>query len=60
MRAFHESITRGAPVRAGADAARDDVAVLLSALRLATGAAPQPRELSVPELDAPLDAPEEA
>jgi predicted dehydrogenase len=41
LRAFHDSIAHGAPVRASAEAARDDVRVLLSALRLAAGAAPQ-------------------
>lgn len=54
LRAFHDSITRGAPVRASAEAARDDVRVLLSALRLAAGAAPQPgdsRRASMDELE---------
>jgi predicted dehydrogenase len=45
LRAFHDSITRGAPVRAGAEAAREDVRVLLSALRLAAGATPEPGDL---------------
>jgi predicted dehydrogenase len=37
LRAFHASITVAAPVRAGAEAAREDLRALLSALRLATG-----------------------
>lgn len=40
LRAFHASITTGAPVRATAEAAREDLRALLSALRLATGSAP--------------------
>jgi len=54
LRAFHAAITRGAPVRASAEAARGDVRVLLSALRLAAGAAPQPgdsRRASMDELE---------
>ncbi|GAC1665647.1 MAG: hypothetical protein NVS9B8_06700 [Candidatus Limnocylindrales bacterium] len=35
LRAFHESITTGAPVRASVEAARDDLAALLDAFRLA-------------------------
>jgi predicted dehydrogenase len=38
LRAFHASITGGAQVRASAEAARDDLRALLSALRLAAGA----------------------
>ncbi len=37
LRAFHASITLGAPVRAGAEAARDDLQALLGAVRRATG-----------------------
>jgi len=36
LRAFHASITTGAPVRASVEAARDDIAALLAAFRLAT------------------------
>ena len=35
LRAFHASITTGAPVRATVEAARDDVAALLAAFRMA-------------------------
>jgi len=35
LRAFHASITTGAPVRANVEAARDDVAALLGAFRMA-------------------------
>ncbi len=35
LRAFHASITTGAPVRASVEAARDDVSALLDAFRLA-------------------------
>jgi predicted dehydrogenase len=35
LRAFHASITAGAPVRASVEAARDDLAALLDAFRLA-------------------------
>jgi predicted dehydrogenase len=38
LRAFHASITRGEPVRASAEAAREDLRALLSAFRLASGA----------------------
>jgi predicted dehydrogenase len=51
LRAFHDSITRGAPVRASAEAARDDLRILLSALRLAAGAAAQPGDSPRPRLD---------
>jgi predicted dehydrogenase len=56
LRAFHDSVIRGAPVRASAEAARDDVRVLLSALRRATGAAPPPGDSPRP----PIAVPEEA
>ena len=38
LRAFHASVTTGAPVRASAEAARDDLCALLTALRVAAGA----------------------
>jgi predicted dehydrogenase len=44
LRAFHASITQGAPVRAGAEAAREDLRALLSALRLAATGGPEPQK----------------
>jgi predicted dehydrogenase len=41
LRAFHASVATGAPVRASAEAARDDLAALLAAFRVATGVAPR-------------------
>jgi hypothetical protein len=38
LRAFHASVTTGAPVRASAEAAREDLRALLSAFRTAAGA----------------------
>jgi predicted dehydrogenase len=38
LRAFHASVTTGAPVRATAEAAREDLRALLSAFRIAAGA----------------------
>ena len=38
LRAFHASVTTGAPVRASAEAAREDLRALLSAFRIAAGA----------------------
>jgi predicted dehydrogenase len=35
LRAFHASVTTGAPVRASAEAAREDLNALLTALRVA-------------------------
>jgi len=35
LRAFHASVTTGAPVRASAEAAREDLDALLTALRMA-------------------------
>ena len=37
LRAFHASVTTGAPVRASAEAAREDLRALLTALQVATG-----------------------
>src|SRR5262249_36006803 len=37
LRAFHASATAGAPVRASVEGARDDIAALLDAVRLAAG-----------------------
>lgn len=37
LRAFHASITTGSPVRAGAEAAREDLRAVLTALRRAAG-----------------------
>ena len=37
LRAFHASATTGAPVRASVEGARDDIAALLDAVRLAAG-----------------------
>jgi predicted dehydrogenase len=41
LRAFHASVTTGAPVRATGEAARADLIALLSALRIASGVAPR-------------------
>jgi predicted dehydrogenase len=41
LRAFHASVTTGAAVRADAEGARDDLAALLAAFRVATGVAPR-------------------
>jgi predicted dehydrogenase len=46
LRAFHSAVTTGAPVRASVEAARDDIAALLDAVRLA--AARQPLSLRSP------------
>jgi uncharacterized protein YpuA (DUF1002 family) len=45
LRAFHASVTAGAPVRATAEAARDDLAALIGAFRIAGGV--DPREAAV-------------
>jgi predicted dehydrogenase len=37
LRAFHDSITTGAPVRSSVEAARDDLVALIDAFRLAAG-----------------------
>ena len=37
LRAFHASVTTGAPVRASAEAAREDLRALLTAMRVAAG-----------------------
>jgi predicted dehydrogenase len=37
LRAFHASVTTGAPVRASAEAARDDLSALLTAFQVAAG-----------------------
>ena len=42
LRAFHASITTGAPVRSTAEAARADLSALLDALRMAGGVLPSP------------------
>jgi predicted dehydrogenase len=48
LRSFHASITTGAPVRASVEGARDDVAALLAAFRLAsTRHGTQARELAM-------------
>jgi predicted dehydrogenase len=39
LRAFHASVTTGAPVRASAEAAREDLRALLTAMRMAAGVA---------------------
>jgi predicted dehydrogenase len=44
LRAFHASVTTGAPVRASAEAAREDLRALLTALQVATGVAPAKEE----------------
>jgi predicted dehydrogenase len=41
LRAFHASVTTGAPVRATAETARDDLAALIGAFRIATGVDPR-------------------
>jgi predicted dehydrogenase len=41
LRAFHASVTAGAPVRATGEAARADLVALLSALRIAAGVSPR-------------------
>jgi len=38
LRAFHASVTTGAPVRASAEAAREDLRALLCAFRIAAAA----------------------
>ena len=37
LRAFHASVTTGAPVRASAETAREDLRALLAAMRVAAG-----------------------
>jgi predicted dehydrogenase len=44
LRAFHASVTTGAPVRASAEAARDDLRALLTALQVAAGGTPAKEE----------------
>lgn len=44
LRAFHTSITTGAPVRASAEAAREDLRALLVALQVAADGAPPEKE----------------
>ncbi|MBV9922787.1 MAG: Gfo/Idh/MocA family oxidoreductase [Pseudonocardia sp.] len=44
LRAFHASVTTGAPVRASAEAAREDLRALLVALQVAADGAPPEKE----------------
>ena len=44
LQAFHMSVTTGAPVRASAEAAREDLRALLTALQVAAGVAPAKTE----------------
>jgi predicted dehydrogenase len=44
LRAFHASVTTGAPVRASAEAAREDLRALLTAMQVAAGVTAPPEE----------------